>query len=120
MFRRRWVRRGIAGLVAGLALLVAVVFVDRSLTRRAGEKRYAAIVAHLDATDPRWRYDEIDADRGSIPDDQNGALLIPKFKAALATPPFDEHPLLADAYASAGPPNHVLADDTYEAIDTAL
>jgi hypothetical protein len=120
MFRNRWVRRGFVGLLVGLILLVIGLFVDRSLTRRAGEKRYTEIVAHLDATDPRWRYDEIDADRGSMPDDQNGALLVPRFKATLASPPFDRDRRLPADYVSTVAPNHVLDNDTYEVLEGIL
>ena len=120
MFRNRWVRRTIRGLLVLIALLILGFFGDRYVTRRAGEKRYAEIVAHLDATDPRWRYEEIDADRGQLPDAENGALLISRFTAALATPRFDADPLLGSDNQSLTPPNHDLDDPTYDAIDRAL
>ena len=120
MFRKRWVRRGLITLAVCLGISAVFDFIHRYRTRRAGEERYAAVVAHLDATDPRWRYDEIDADRGTLPDDQNSALLVPKFKATLAQPSFDKDPRLAWDYASSVLPNHVLADDTYDALDAAL
>jgi hypothetical protein len=120
MLRKRWVRRALVGLLVAVAVTVVGLFADRHLTRRAGEKRYAVIVAHLDAADPRWRYDEIDADRGTLPDGENSTLLVPKFTAALAEPPFDRDPLLAVDYLSAVPPNCVLDDATYDALDAAL
>lgn len=120
MLRKRWFRRGLITFVVCVVILLAFDQVDRYLTRRTGEKRYAEIVAHLDATDPRWRYDELDADRGQLPDDQNGALLVPKFTAAMAKPSFAMDKRLEAANYSEVPPNHVLADDTYDAIDEIL
>src|SRR5262245_41748624 len=120
MFRKRWVRRSLAGILIGIVLIIAGVYVDRYFTRRSGEKKNAAIVDHLDATDPRWRYEEIDADRGQLPDEQNGALLVPKFTAALAQPRFDKDSLLDTDYASSVLPNRVLDDATYEALNAAL
>jgi glycerophosphoryl diester phosphodiesterase len=120
MFRRRWVRRTFVGSVIGLALLTIGLFVDRALTRGEGEKRYAAAVAHLDATDPRWRYDEIDADRGKLSDGQNAALLVPKFRAALAAPLYDTRRKPGSDTGKDVPPNHVLDDDTYEALGRAV
>jgi glycerophosphoryl diester phosphodiesterase len=120
MFRRRWVRRALVGSLVGLALLVVAVFADRSFTRQAGERRYEAVVAHLDATDPRWRYDEIDADRVALPDDRNGALLVPKFRAAVAGPLYDTRQRPGADSEKRVPPNYVLDDDTYEALDRTV
>ena len=41
MFRKRWVRRILKGFAVALALAASGLFVDRYLTRRAGEKRLA-------------------------------------------------------------------------------
>ena len=120
MFRKRWVRRVLITIVVSLTVYFGYDQLDRYLTRRAGAERYAEIVAHLDATDPRWRYDEIDADRGQIPDDQNGALLIPKFKAVMAKPSFVMDKRLEGANTADIPPGFVLDDDTYNAIDEIL
>jgi glycerophosphoryl diester phosphodiesterase len=120
MFRKRWFRRGLLWFVVAIAVAVVAFFVDRSLTRRSGEKRYAAAVAHLDATDPRWRYDEIDVDLGNLPDDQNGALLIPKFRSALTNPNPFKLPFLATDLTKDAVPNHVLADGAYEELNAGL
>jgi hypothetical protein len=120
MFRKRWIRRGVVGVGIGVVVLAVGFFGNRTLERRAGEQRYEVIVAQLDATDPRWRYDEIDADRGELPDGENSTLLIPKFRTALANPAFDTDRLLPSDYATRTPPNRTLDDDTYEAIESAL
>jgi hypothetical protein len=41
------------------------------------------IIAELDASDPRWRLEEIEADRKVIPDDQNAALIIMQINARM-------------------------------------
>jgi hypothetical protein len=84
MFRNRWVRRAVAGLVVTVVVGVAGLLYLRSSIRRAGTERFNAAVAHLDATDPGWRLDDLEAARGHLPDDQNSTLLVPRFKAALA------------------------------------
>ncbi len=119
MFRKRWVRRVLKSIPVILGLALASYLVDRYWTRRAGEKRLAAIVQRLDETDPRWRYEEIEADRGNMPDRENSALLVPKFREALAKPRFDKDQRLSDLYVNAAP-NHVLEGERYDAIDSAI
>ena len=119
MFRKRWVRRVLKSIPVILGLALASYLVDRYWTRRAGEKRLAAIVQRLDETDPRWRYEEIEADRGNMPDRENSALLVPKFREALAKPRFDKDQRLSDLYVNAVP-NHVLEGERYDAIDSAI
>jgi hypothetical protein len=120
MFRRRWVRRVAVGLLAGLLLITAGFFGIRHRTERMGVDRLAAITAHLDATDPRWRLEEIEADRPTLPDDQNSALLVPRFKAALVAPRFEIRRGDGKYVFFTGPPNRHLSDEEMAAIDRAL
>jgi hypothetical protein len=122
MARSRWARRVGFGLVAGFVLVIATAFYFRQETRRAGDERLAAATAGLDATDPRWRLDEIGADRGSLPDDQNAALLVPRFRAALTGKEFVVvRPGLTKGNVFDGlPPNQVLDEEGAVAIDLAL
>jgi len=120
LIRKLWRRRALYGFVVGFALLLLGFFIDRELTRQAGEKRHAAIVAQLDSTDPRWRYEEVEADRGVLADEQNSALLVPKFKQSLASPQFDSNPLLGSDYRISDHVNHVLSDEFYDALEMAL
>ena len=122
MRRIRWVRYTIAGLVVGFVLFVAGFFYQRHSTRQEGQVRLAAVTAHLDETDPRWRIDDIDADRGWLNDDQNSTLLIPRFKAALASKDFGPvrpGPNREDVFIGV-PPNHVLDDEAAAALDAAM
>jgi hypothetical protein len=117
MFRKRWTRRALAGLLTGLLLLVATFFFHRYLTRRASQQKYETIVAHLNATDPRWRYADVDVDSGQLPDDQNGALLIPIYKAARVSRRVGDDRRLSSNRTSNVPPNQLYDDEAYDAID---
>ena len=120
MFRNRWVRRVGLGLLATFLLVVSGFFVLRYNMHRKGVHRLETITAHLDATDPRWRYDDLDADRGQMPDDQNGALLVPRFKAALGLTRIDaSRPDKSGLYDGIRP-NHELDDEGAAALDRAL
>src|SRR5262245_48218506 len=81
MFRKRWVRRLANTLIALVIPVVGGGFYARHKSQQRGLERVTAVTARLDADAPRWRLDENDADRGFLPDEQNSALLIPKFKA---------------------------------------
>ena len=120
MVRKRWVRRLLVGLLVVTILVGGGWYYVGHTSRQRGLQRLNAVTARLDAGDPRWRYDEIDADRGSLADGQNSALLIPRFKAALGG---------ADVYAvrpdkssvfEKVPPNRRLDDEGAVAIDRAL
>jgi hypothetical protein len=63
-----------------LALIAAVVAVGSRQTTRVGQKRLDAIVAKLDATEPGWRMEDIEAERRNriTPTEKNGALVVLK------------------------------------------
>jgi hypothetical protein len=86
MFRNRWLRR----IVVTLTVLVVVVAVTlifiRNKAQEQGRERLRVAVADTDAVDPQWRLEDLDAARGTLPDDENSALLVPRYKAALASP----------------------------------
>src|SRR5207245_8156178 len=71
MFRNRWVRRLAVALPVTLVLAIGGWFYVRHKTQQQGLEQLNAVTSRLDATDPRWRLDDIDADRGFLPDDQN-------------------------------------------------
>src|SRR5262245_53758103 len=119
MFRHRWVRRVGLGLTAVFVLVVAGFFALRYNMQRKGVKRMEAITAHLDATDPRWRLDDLDIARGHLPDDQNSTHLVPRFKA-VQTGRFDDFRSDKTGLYDGVPINHRLDDDGAAAIDRAL
>lgn len=63
IFRNRWVRRvGLSVFI--LVLLVAVVLLNAHFAiKHKGEQHRDSVLANLDATDPGWRWDEIEAAR---------------------------------------------------------
>jgi hypothetical protein len=119
MFRHRWVRRVGLGLIAVFLLVVAGFFALRYNMQRKGVKRMEGITAHLDATDPRWRLDDLDVDRGHLPDEQNSILLVPRFKAAQGGR-FDDFRSDKSGLYEGVPPNHRLDDEGAAALDRAL
>ena len=80
MFRKRWARRLVYSLISMAAVLAVGMWWDRKSTLQDGEANLAAVVAELDQKYPRWRWDALEEDRERVPDDKNGALLVPKFK----------------------------------------
>lgn len=119
--RRRWVRRFAFGTLAALVLGVFGFFGYRYRTWQTGQQQYAAVTAHLDATDPGWRLDPGDLPRGPVPDDQNSALIVARVKAALASGKFEVK--RADGKyvsTSSEPPNRRLDDESWTAIDQAF
>jgi hypothetical protein len=120
MFRNRWVRRLAIGFGVMVVAAVAFAIYHRYATFAAGEERLAGVVADLDASDPRWRYADVELARGSLPDDENSALLVPKFTAALAAPKLEATRPDRQLLVFDGPPYRWLDDDAYAAIDRAL
>lgn len=84
--RRKWPRRINRGFLGLLVFLVVGALVTRYVLRWRGQARLAEQVAALDASDPRWRWDEVEFDRMLIPDDENSALLVPEFETAVGGP----------------------------------
>ena len=68
--RRRWWLRGLLALA-----VLALVFLGIYWYLEAAARRdWDAAVAETDALDPRWRLEDIEADRAKIPDEENSAL----------------------------------------------
>ena len=88
-FRRKWPRRLLRGSIGLVVILVVGLLVTRAVVKARGEARVAEQVAALDAADPRWKWDEVEFDRMLIPDDENSALLLPEFEAALGDVPIE-------------------------------
>src|SRR5258708_22754296 len=68
----------LGGLIAVMRWRIATSSVPDDLT---------VIIAELDETDPRWRIEDIEADRKIIPDAENTALVIIQIDAALRADP---------------------------------
>jgi hypothetical protein len=56
------------------------------------ERELDALLAELERTDPRWRFDELMADRPAVPDAENPALVVMKIEALLRPGGYDVGP----------------------------
>src|SRR5262245_10522265 len=89
--RRRWRRLLLPAL--GLMSLVAALSWYGHFCNQA-EGALARAVADVDAVDPHWRLEDVEASRAVVPDEQNGALLV--LSAAGKLPPQWSAPLSED------------------------
>lgn len=109
IWKSRWLRRTVLGVVVALIARTAWLVGERELNRRHGERELAVVVAEVDATDPDWRWAALNAKRRLVPDNLNSAPIITKIKAA--TPPeWDKRWTELDPAQDQLPPNVRLQD----------
>jgi hypothetical protein len=121
MFRNRWVRRVGTTLAVLVGVLVAAFFYIRHTAGRQGRERLATVTAQTDAIDPHWGLDDLDAARGQMPEAENSARLIPRYKAARGTGRVEAvRPDKTGVFDDAPPPNRRLDDEGIDAIDRTL
>src|SRR4051794_13470407 len=78
--RWRWVRRILFGT---LALLISTAIGRLAwwhYTYAQGQKELAAALAETEASDPRWRWEQIEEDRLKVPDAENSIFVLKKFE----------------------------------------
>lgn len=122
---RRWRRRLLVLLLILIGLPAGYYF----YTKWSLEADIARAIAETDALDPRWRFDDMEADRKDIADEDNSALQIIKIAQSLrpATPrtPGD-HKHYGEAFADLTPTAQLnsqqiqLIRDIFETIPNAL
>src|SRR5262245_38114739 len=78
---RRW--KLLRRCLQGVLVLIALVIGGWLLFRWHCDAKLAAAVANIDTEESRWRIGELEADRATVPDDQNGALLVLQATAKL-------------------------------------
>lgn len=82
---RRWVIRGL--LLSAIGVLIVASFFGWQVYRRFADRLVLQdTIADLDARHPRWRLEDLEADRAIVPDDENSASIIRA--AAASIPPF--------------------------------
>jgi hypothetical protein len=108
---KRLVRRLVVGIVVSLVLYTLFLTIQREVHRHRGNRELEAAFAETDTSDPNWRWEQLNAARPQVPDDQNSALLIPKIKTAL---PAENHPLWRDLNEPELPSNFRLPDSVLQ------
>jgi hypothetical protein len=79
---RSWLRRWRWLLLFG-ALIVSMPVILYQYHEYAARRQLETLLAQLDASDPGWRLEDIEAARPVLPDEQNAAVLAEKLAAAL-------------------------------------
>jgi hypothetical protein len=92
--RRRWLRYTL-GLVTLLLLAAALGYFYMTWSF---ENELQAAIAETDALDPRWRLEDIEADRKAYSDDQNGALQTIAIAKLLGRNSVSIHPNYGDLF----------------------
>lgn len=78
--RSRWVWRFAGSMFVTLLLVIGWRLVEREWTRRSGERELAEVQAAVEASDPDWTWERLNAKRKRPPEGKNGAELIPRIK----------------------------------------
>jgi hypothetical protein len=93
--RGGWRRRLVWCVLTLLILGVLIAVMRWRIANYSMQSELSVIIVELDKTDPRWRIEDIEADRKIIPDPENTALVILQIDAALRANPRPE-PLQLD------------------------
>lgn len=82
---RRWLRRIL--ILATIGGLAVGSFIGWNLYRRyVDDLRLRETIAELDSRDPRWRLEDLEADRAVVPDAENSANVIRAVRSRIALP----------------------------------
>jgi hypothetical protein len=123
---KRSSRRRFALAALGLALAAAAAFVGWLGYRNVGRARdLRAAIAAVEAVDPHWRLEAIEARRAPVPDDENSSVVMRHILARLPAgqrPPYND---LGDvqrreAVIESQPPEVRLSDEQYTVMIDAL
>lgn len=104
------------------ALFFVPVMGYRLYTQHRGREELEAVVARIEATDPRWRWEDIDADRPPVADNQNAALWVAAFNRDVrnGTSFIPYRPDNQPVTAAPESPNRLLDDEGYRLIAATL
>ena len=86
---RRWIRgrpwwqRITLGVLLSFVMFVVSRWLWWEYTYAKGEKELAAAIAETEAQDPRWRWEQLEADQEQVPDAENSILIVKKVEASL-------------------------------------
>jgi hypothetical protein len=114
--RRHWLRW-----LVGSALAVVLVAVGVFLyMNRSARSALEVATAELDATDPGWRLEQIEANRRVLPDEANSAVAVDRVRRALAKANFNNSIATSEGLFEAQPPQARLNDKQRKALQAAL
>jgi hypothetical protein len=122
--RRRWLVLGVLLLLpAGVGV---VLYVQAS---RSADRELREALADIDRRDPGWRFEDLEAKRPAIPDEQNGALQVLEARRLLPSP-WPSMPPQKDLDSDEGPtldrllkglePQHQLNDEQLRVLRSEL
>lgn len=83
---RRWLRRLVKGFLLFLLLIVLILVGIDIYWRHIGATRLAAAVDEATKQDEKWRWDDLQASRAAVADEDNAAFQIDKIAAMLQSP----------------------------------
>jgi hypothetical protein len=86
--KKRWTKWRIFRWTLSLLILaflgwVGFLLIVRQFTLEKNKKLLAEAISETERNDPRWRWEEIDADREPIPDERNSALILTEIRESL-------------------------------------
>jgi hypothetical protein len=120
--RNRWVRLPL--LTWGVYLLLAAAFlgVDRHVRQARGQEELRAVTTRLDASDPKWRWKDVEESRQLLAEADNSAIVFARLEAVIPkgvrTYPTRRNGstlILADF-----PPNRVLDEEAAQLVEASL
>ena len=77
---RRWVKRTLLGLGLLLFIAAAVFLIRREIIFAQSEDELREAIAETERIDPHWRWDDLQANREPVPDEQNAVYQIAEVK----------------------------------------
>src|SRR5262249_44808516 len=117
-------RTAVGGCLLALALTASAIIpvaAYRGHVDSHGRESRDAIILRIEATDPPWRWEDIDADTPTVPDAENAAQVLSELNRVIGsgarfTPIRPRGGVVID---DSRPPNRLLDDEAYELIERA-
>lgn len=78
--RRSWWKRILIGLVMLTIISALSRWIMYEIEKAQGEEELAAAIAETEALDPRWRWEQIEKDRETVPDNMNSVIVVKNFE----------------------------------------
>jgi hypothetical protein len=123
MTTRKVIGRCLIALILS-TLVIAPVGGCRWYVDREGRKLRDAAITRIETTDPRWRWEDIEADLPALRNEDNASLLVAEFRNTVGIEQYfriDFRPERGPIHTDLGTPcNHIPTDFAYSIIDKEL